>query len=174
MLNISENSILQKFDSSKVVSIHRNELPKANRMFSIWLIALLIIVVVIFFLPWTQNIQMKGKVTTLLPEQRLQDVNSIIAGRIEKWFVKEGDLVMAGDTIAFLSEVKAEYFDPQLLSRTASQITAKQNKVGSYQRKANALDNQIRAIQQELIFKKNNYKIRYNRSSSNNKANLQQ
>ena len=92
--------------------------------------------------------------TTLLPSQRPQDINSAIAGRIEKWFVREGDLVQAGDTIVFLSEVKAEYFDPQLLERASNQIVAKQGSMDSYQQKANALDNQISALKLELSFKK--------------------
>jgi adhesin transport system membrane fusion protein len=111
-------------------------------------------ILIMFFLPWSQNIQMKGKVTTFLPEQRPQDINSAIAGRIEKWFVQEGDLVEAGDTIVFLSEVKAEYLDPQLLERASNQIIAKQGSIHSYQRKANALDDQISALRLELAFKK--------------------
>ncbi|MFK7771146.1 MAG: HlyD family secretion protein [Saprospiraceae bacterium] len=154
MLNISENSILGKVRTEDIACFQRNELPKANRMFAIWLVVLLIMILVLFFLPWTQNIQMKGKVTTFLPEQRPQDINSAIAGRIEKWYVQEGDLVSAGDTIAFLSEVKAEYFDPKLLERAANQIDAKQGSMDSYQRKANALDNQISALRLELSFKK--------------------
>jgi len=154
MLNISDNSILTKVNTDHIRSFQKNDLPKANRMFSIWLIALLIMIVISFFLPWTQNIQMKGKVTTLLPGQRPQDVNSAIAGRIEKWYVKEGDLVQAGDTIVFLSEVKAEYFDPRLLERASNQITAKEGSVSSYEQKANALDNQIAAMRSELEFKK--------------------
>ena len=154
MLNISNNSITKHVNTEELKSFHLNNLPRANRMFAIWLVGLLIVIVIIFILPWTQNIQMKGKVTTLLPSQRPQDVNSAIAGRIEKWYVREGDLVQKGDTIAFLSEVKSEYFDPQLLERTANQIEAKRGSKSSYQQKAKALDNQIAAMRQELKFKK--------------------
>jgi adhesin transport system membrane fusion protein len=154
MLNISDNSILGKVNIDQIKSLHQNNLPNANRMFRTWLLVLLVMILVMFFLPWTQNIQMKGKVTTFLPEQRPQDVNSAIAGRIEKWYVREGDLVGAGDTIVFLSEVKPEYFDPRLLERASNQIIAKQGSMDSYQRKANALDNQISALRLELTFKK--------------------
>lgn len=154
MLNISHNSILDKVNQEDIMCLQRNELPRANRMFAIWLVAMLIVMLVVFFLPWTQNIQMNGKVTTLLPEQRPQDINSTIAGRIEKWYVREGDLVQAGDTIVFLSEVKAEYFDSKLLERTSNQIAAKKNSMNNYQQKAAALDNQIEALRQELTFKK--------------------
>lgn len=154
MLNISDNSIQDKVKTEELRCFQQNELPKANRMFAGWLTSFLILLLVTFFLPWTQNIQMKGKVTTLLPGQRPQDVNSTIAGRIEKWYVREGDLVEPGDTIVYLSEIKAEYFDSQLVDRTANQITAKEGSMLSYRQKAAALDNQILALRQELRFKK--------------------
>ena len=110
MLNISENSIKDKLNIEEFSSYQYNKLPASNRMLTWWLTMTLTLTIILFLLPWTQNIQMKGKLTTLLPEQRPHTVNSTIAGRIEKWYVREGDLVNAGDTIVFLSEVKAEIF----------------------------------------------------------------
>ena len=158
MLNISNNSIAENLPKATLKSFNYHQLPSANRMFSLWLSSFMIIILIVFFLPWTQNIQMKGKVTTLLPGQRPQDINSAIAGRIEKWYVQEGNLVEKGDTIVFLSEVKPEYFDPQLLTRTAGQITAKEGSISSYQQKAAALDNQIDALRKEWILKKEKLK----------------
>jgi multidrug resistance efflux pump len=98
------------------------------------------------FIPWTQNIRSRGKVTTLKPDQRPQTIHSIIAGRIEKWYVQEGDFVHRGDTILFISEIKDEYFDPNLLSRTEEQLQSKEMSVNSYMEKVKALDNQIDAL----------------------------
>ena len=154
MLNISNNSILDQVNVEELHCFKRNELPRSRKMFAYWLIGLLFVMLVIFFLPWTQNVQMKGKVNTYLPQQRPQDVNSAIAGRIEKWFVREGEIIEAGDTIAFLSEVKTEYFDRQLIPRTANQIDAKEQSIDNYDQKANALANQIQALRQELEFKR--------------------
>lgn len=158
MLNISENSIKEKLNIENFSSYRFNQLPKANRMLAWWLTGFLLVTLIVFFLPWTQNIQMKGKVTTLLPEQRPQDVNATIAGKIEKWYVREGDLVQKGDTIVHISEIKSEYFDPNLVSRTGNQITAKQGSIDSYASKAAALDKQITALQQELQLKKEQLK----------------
>lgn len=107
---------------------------------------LLFLILVIFFLPWTQNIKSKGKVTTFDPKSRPQTIHSVIAGRIEKWYVKEGDRVKKGDTIVFISEVKEDYMDPELLDRTKEQLTSKENTVKSYMGKANSLDQQIDAL----------------------------
>ncbi len=105
------------------------------------------------FLPWTQNIQSKGKVTTLLPDQRPQTIHATIGGRVEKWYVREGQLVKAGDTILYLSEIKTEYFDPNLVGRTGSQVAAVEGSMGSYTGKVAALEDQIAAMRQELKFK---------------------
>ena len=90
------------------------QIEKENRITKVFVI-LICVIVVILFLPWTQNIKAKGNITTLQQEQRRQEVNTIIAGKVAKWWVKEGDTIEAGDTIMQLSEVKVEYLDPLLL-----------------------------------------------------------
>jgi adhesin transport system membrane fusion protein len=77
-------------------------------------------------MPWTQSVESKGKVTTLNPEGRPQTITSRIAGRVENWFINEGDFVKKNDTIAFISEIKDEYMDPLLISRSEQQIKAKE------------------------------------------------
>lgn len=101
------------------------------------------------FLPWTQNVSGEGFVTTLTPDQRPQTIQSPIPGRIEKWYVREGDYVQKGDTILHISEIKNEYFDPQLITRTGQQIKAKSMAVNSYSEKVKALNNQIEALSRE-------------------------
>jgi multidrug resistance efflux pump len=100
------------------------------------------------FLPWTQNIRAKGYVNTRSPEQRPQAIQSVIDGRLEKWYVKEGDFVEKGDTIVFISEVKSEYFDPELLIRTSEQVDAKSQSINSYNEKVIALQNQYIALEE--------------------------
>lgn len=118
-----------------------------------WLYGIIGVLLVIMLLPWTQNIRAKGSITTLRQEQRPQELNTIIAGRVLKWYVKEGDVVQAGDTILQLGEVKVEYFDPKLLERTQQQITAKQQSIEGYSNKAATADNQVAALQQAQVLK---------------------
>ncbi len=154
MLNISENSIsnsikLQDFESYKLLKQSR------VKRISFWLIiGLLFGFTVCLFLPWTQNINAKGYVTTRSPEQRPQAIQSVIAGRLESWFVKEGDYVEKGDTIVFISDVKSEYFDPDLLERTSEQLSAKSQSIDSYDQKLRALQNQYTALGESLKLKK--------------------
>lgn len=165
MLNISENSILDRVDTKNYKSLQETDLPKANVSFKRWLVGALFMFIVILFLPWTQNIQTKGKVTTLRPDQRPQTIHSTIAGRVEKWYVREGELVKKGDTIVYLSEIKTEYFDPNLVERAGQQVTATEGGIASYQSKVGALENQILAMRQELNFKRKQLdnKVRQNR-----------
>ena len=146
MLNISSNSISSKVDRSQFSSFREVEVRKSRRVLIRLLTAFFGLALLIMFIPWTQNIRARGNVTTLKPDQRPQTIHSIIAGRIEKWFVQEGDYVDKGDTILFISEIKDEYFDPNLLTRTEEQLQSKEMAVNSYMEKVRALDNQIAAL----------------------------
>ena len=112
MLNISHNKLNKKVDLSSYTSVQKVFHRRHYKHFNRFLLAFAITGIVIMFLPWTQNINSRGNVTTLTPDQRPQTINSIIAGKIEKWYVKEGDFVKRGDTILYISEIKNEYFDP--------------------------------------------------------------
>ena len=111
-----------------------------------WLVGIVAFLLLTLFLPWTQNIRAKGTVTTLRQEQRPQELNTIIAGRIIKWYVKEGDHVNEGDTILQLGEVKVDYFDPQLVNRTKEQITAKEQSKQGYLDKTTTGETQMTAL----------------------------
>jgi len=153
MLNISENSINEQFDKSSFPTFTRVENKVSKKVLSRVILTTLIITLVILFLPWTQNIRSVGNVNTKSFDQRPQTLNSIIGGRIEKWFVKEGDLVKKGDTLLKISEIKDEYFDPELLSRTNNQRVLKEQSVGAYNEKIRALDSQIGALNEQLGLK---------------------
>jgi multidrug efflux pump subunit AcrA (membrane-fusion protein) len=115
----------------------------------------LLILLIVLLLPWTQNIRASGSVTTLQQDQRPQEVNSIIAGSVVKWYVREGDFVKEGDTLLKLGEVKTDYFDPQLLNRTQEQVVAKQKSILNYNNKAATAQTQVTALKNGLALKLN-------------------
>jgi len=153
MLNISKESVNKNVDLSVYVSgkkvFHQRHYKHFNRFLKIFAI----IAGIIMFLPWTQTVTGKGYLTTLKPDQRPQTIQSPIPGRIEKWYVNEGDFVNKGDTILFISEIKSEYFDPKLVARTGLQIESKSLSVNSYQEKVKALNNQVAALNNERNLK---------------------
>ncbi|MGB5008213.1 MAG: HlyD family efflux transporter periplasmic adaptor subunit [Ferruginibacter sp.] len=124
-----------------------------NSKIKYWTWGFLIAGGIFLFLPWTQNVRAKGSVTTLRQEQRPQELNSIIPGKIIKWYIKEGDFVNAGDTILQIGEVKDDYFDPNLIGRTGQQLDAKQLSVDYYKNKVAATQNQIGAIENTRALK---------------------
>jgi multidrug resistance efflux pump len=152
MLNISKkNPITENIEQYSTVKSLANR-PHYKILNKIILYVSLL-GVVILFLPWTQNISGSGAVTTLKPNQRPQTIQSAIAGRIEKWYVQEGDFVKKGDTILFISEIKEDYFDPNLVQNTKSQVDAKKMAGQSYGGKVTSLSAQINAIENERVLK---------------------
>lgn len=162
MLNISRKTIDRYVDKSKYPSLNNILALSRGSLLPKLTFIVFLIVLVAMFLPWTQNIRAKGYVIGLKPEQRPQDIQSVIGGKIEQWYVKEGDLVQKGDTLLFISEVKSEYFDPELLDRTREQVRAKEGSIDAYQDKVNALNNQYSALKdlQELKLEQAQIKIR--------------
>ena len=145
MLNISTNSISSKIDKkslSALVLVEAKTTKKVTLKVLKWGAILLFVIIM---LPWTQNIQSNGLLTTLNPDQRPQKIHSVISGRIEKWKVKEGDFVQKGDTILVVSEIKDAYFDSKLLERTKNQLELKKQSVISYGGKIKAQDSQLEA-----------------------------
>ncbi len=120
--------------------------PRAGRRLAHWVGGIGLGLLGCLFLPWQQNINGSGQITALLPQERPQTIQSIIAGRIERWKHQEGDRVRRGDTILILSEVKDEYFDPNITVRLQEQQTAKESAIDAYQAKVAALGEQIVAL----------------------------
>ncbi len=153
MLNITNNTInrdeIEKNYSAFEKVAKRNVFRQIMRV----MIVSFIVGFLALFLPWTQNIRASGTLTTLNPEKREQTIHSFITGRVEKWFVREGQLVKKGDTIVFISEIKSDYLDPDLIGRSGLQTQAKEDAVGAYQNKAIALANQIAALKKSQVLK---------------------
>jgi adhesin transport system membrane fusion protein len=150
MLNITDNIVHCEAELKDLKSPARTKLASWHISARNLFLVMLVVFIIFLLLPWTQNIRGDGKVTTLRPEQRPQTIHATISGRIEHWYVTEGQAVRKGDTIVFLSEVKSEYFDPAIVERVGSQVTAKEGAIESYSGKAGALDAQIAALEREL------------------------
>ncbi len=79
-----------------------------------WLLTLSVVSAALFliFVPWVQTSAGAGTVTALNPNDRQQDINALVPGRIQEWFVRDGSRVNAGDPIVRLLDN-----DPLLLER---------------------------------------------------------
>ncbi|WP_396158580.1 HlyD family secretion protein [Flavobacterium sp.] len=153
MLNISNKNSIPVSNLEKHSAVQQLNNPKHYKILNKILVIFSILCVIVIFLPWTQNISGSGAVTTLKPNQRPQTIQSLISGRIEKWYVNEGDYVEKGDTILFISEIKEDYLDPNLVENTKNQMNAKVDAVGAYEGKVEALGSQMGAINNERNLK---------------------
>lgn len=153
MLNISNNELYKVVDLKQFKSGKKIFNKQYYKVMNKFLLVAAALVLITLFLPWTQNITGNGMVTTLTPEQRPQTIQSQIPGRIEEWYVREGDIVRKADTILRISEIKTDYFDDQLIERTNQQINAKSSSVDAYDFKVLALDRQIEALKEERKLK---------------------
>lgn len=142
---------MNRFDEFQ--SVIRIQSKKNSYKLVKFLLIFSLIMISLLFFPWTQTISSPGKVTAISPNNRPQTIHATIGGRIEKWYVSEGQFLKKGDTILYLSEIKSEYFDPNLIKRTESQRVAKENSVTSYMQKVKSLDNQIDALIDSRIVK---------------------
>jgi multidrug efflux pump subunit AcrA (membrane-fusion protein) len=87
--------------------------PRAMRVVG-WMLALGTIALAAFllFAPWVQTTYGAGTVTALNPNDRLQEINALVPGRIQEWYVRDGSRVSVDDPI-----VKIVDNDPNLIER---------------------------------------------------------
>lgn len=153
MLNLSDNRVEEQdylSDYASLQQVQDQQKPvKKLRTFTV----IMLVLIAMLFLPWTQNVRVTGKLNTLYPDQRPQTVQNRIPGRIVAWHVREGDFVLKGDTILQLEEIVDKYFDPLLIERFQRQIEAKRGASVNYAEKAEALQDQIAALEKNRVNK---------------------
>jgi multidrug efflux pump subunit AcrA (membrane-fusion protein) len=151
MLNLSNQHVDEAVWHEKPLRSRKELLePKSSKLLGRVMLAIGLVFLIILFLPWRQTIQGTGTLTTLRPQDRPQTVQNAIAGRIEHWNVREGQLVKKGDTLLTISEIKDEYFDPNLPERLREQLTAKRGNVNANVAKIQATDQQMTALRLTL------------------------
>lgn len=76
---------------------------------------ILLFLLIIAFVPWTQTITVTGQLSAYSPYERPQDVEAQITGRIRKWHIFEGVRVKQGDLILELDDYDPNFMSPDLL-----------------------------------------------------------
>lgn len=148
-----DESYLRSDGGHYLKAVHQIYRPNYAKQMKRLFYGALIACLILLFMPWTQSISMSGEVSVLNPENKPQQVTSRIAGRVEKWYIRDGDFVRKNDTIAFISEVKEEYMDSLLVQRSELQVKAKEVSLQSYENKVAAINEQIDAINKALRLK---------------------
>ncbi|GJE52971.1 hypothetical protein GOFOIKOB_6046 [Methylobacterium tardum] len=83
-----------------------------------WIIGIgtVVAVLILLYVPWVQTSAGTGRVIAPNPADRVQTVTALVQGRVEHWYVEDGQRVRAGDPIARLVDN-----DPFLLKRLAAE-----------------------------------------------------
>ena len=103
--------------SSKLQAWEAVQIPERLRFSSRLAIKLvLLFLLIIAFVPWTQTITVSGQLSAYTPYERPQDIESQITGRIKKWHILEGIRVKQGDLILELDDYDPNFMSPDLLS----------------------------------------------------------
>jgi multidrug efflux pump subunit AcrA (membrane-fusion protein) len=102
-----------KEDMAHFTTLAAIRVPRVMRVvFFMILAAIVIAVAFLIYVPWVQTTSGMGVVTTLSPNERKQDINALVPGRIEEWYVRDGSTVKKGDPIVRIADI-----DPNLIER---------------------------------------------------------
>jgi len=102
-----------KEDMAHFTTLASIRVPRVMRVvFFMLLAAMVVTVAFLTYVPWVQTTSGRGVVTTLSPNERKQDINALVPGRIEEWYVRDGSSVKRGDPIVRIADV-----DPNLIER---------------------------------------------------------
>lgn len=102
-----------KDDMAHFTTLASIKTPRVMRaVFIMLLTSIIIVVAFLIYTPWVQTTSGRGVVTTLNPNERRQDINALVPGRIEEWYVRDGSTVKKGDPIVRIADI-----DPNLIER---------------------------------------------------------
>jgi len=108
---------------------------------------ILLFLLIIAFVPWTQTITVTGQLSAYSPYERPQDVEAQITGRIKKWHVFEGVRVKQGDLILELDDYDPNFMSPDLLSLLEQRKNALTETRQAALGRAEQLDKRIKEMQ---------------------------
>ena len=102
-----------EYHAEKFTTLNAIEAPRVGVVVGrLMLLTFVVIALFLVFVPWVQTASGTGTVTALNPNDRLQEINALVSGRIQEWYVRDGSRVAVGDPI-----VRIVDNDPQLLQR---------------------------------------------------------
>lgn len=127
---------ITKKDLPHFTALSETETPAIMRtVFVMVLIGSVLLAGFLTLVPWVQTTSGAGQVTAINPNDRQQEINALVGGRIEQWFVRDGNPVRQGDPIVRIADL-----DPQLIERLQAersqlevQLAAAQNGMATAQ-----------------------------------------
>ncbi|HMS83644.1 MAG TPA: ABC transporter permease [Nitrospira sp.] len=110
-ITIEQGPALAKLPCWQAVQIPRGMFTASRAILTI----LLLFLIVLEFVPWTQTISAKGKVSAYTPYDRPQNIESRITGRVKAWHIYEGVKVKKGELVGELEDYDPTFMAPEIL-----------------------------------------------------------
>jgi adhesin transport system membrane fusion protein len=124
-------------------ALHAIKVPSASRVLARVLVVLMIVLALALTItPWQQNIPGSGRVVAFSPEERQQNIEAPIDGRIARWYVVEGSDVKKGDPIVDLTDN-----DPSLIERLTQERDQMLRTEEAAIRRVKTIEDRIRALE---------------------------
>ena len=124
------------------VALQALHAPRASRVLARLLLILMAVgVLVLVVTPWQQNIAGTGRVIAYNPEDRPQDVQAPIDGRIVRWHVVEGTTVRKGDPLVDLTDN-----DPSIMQRLAEERDALVRTITETERRLRSIEDRVAGL----------------------------
>jgi len=76
--------------------------------------------VLLLLTPWIQTSEGRGILTTLRPEERVQEISALVDGRISRWMVQEGEFVKKDQPLVEIADNDPNYADRLKADRDAA------------------------------------------------------
>ncbi len=124
------------------VALQALHAPRASRVLARLLLILIgVAAILLVVTPWQQNIAGTGRVIAYNPEDRPQNVQAPIDGRIVRWHVVEGTVVRKGDPLVDLTDN-----DPSVMQRLAEERDSLVRGVTETERRLRAIEDRVAGL----------------------------
>lgn len=126
--------------------LHNVQAPRSATVMARLLVLLLVVTsVALVVTPWQQNIPGSGRVVAFNQEERVQQVQAPVDGRVVAWHVVEGSTVRQGDPIVDLADN-----DPDIMQRLEQERDQVQRTVVEADARVRSLDDRIAGLDETL------------------------
>lgn len=102
-------------------NVQKVEISSWQKIFTKLLMgSFLFIILILTVTPWQQTSTGSGKITAIDPNDRVQYINAPVGGRVQKWFVKDGDQLKVGDPIVEIVDNDPNFVDRLKIERDSA------------------------------------------------------
>jgi len=145
-------SIDDAAESAKMSSWEGVKVPKRLlSMGRVTLTLLILLLLIIEFVPWTQTVTATGKLSAYTPYERPQEMEARITGRVKEWHVFEGVKVKKGELILELEDYDPNFIAPELLALFEQRKVALQQTRQAALARADQLNKRIGQMQKLVL-----------------------